>query len=404
VQTILKGGQVVDVVGGDVAPADVLIDGERIAAVGRPQDFGSGDGATAIDVSGLTILPGLANNHVHIGWDGLGWDGGSMGTLRDQGMNDSQAITALKSAVNLKKSLSVGLTAIRDLGMNRSNIDSAEAMGRNIIAGPRLYHTGRAIMCTGGHTWWCGREADGVAGVQQAVRDQIKDGATWIKVMASERTTQFGLEELRAMGEEAHRLGKPITAHATIPQAIRNVVDAGFDCIEHGGPADDDVLEEIVKRGIFVVPTLSPFFLQTERGPAAGMPQHVVEARHKRFRENPPTAGPRRMADAGIKLAFGTDAGSPCVPHDEILREMQLLLEAGIAKRPLDVIRMLTVNSAELLRESENFGTVDAGKYADLVIVTGNPLDNIDDIANVRHVFLGGKQVVGVSDQPQILV
>jgi imidazolonepropionase-like amidohydrolase len=110
------------------------------------------------------------------------------------------------------------------------------------------------------------------------------------------------------------------------------------------------------------------------------------------------------MAEAGIKLAFGTDAGSPCVPHDEILAEMQKLIEVGIAKRPLDVIQMLTVNSAELLRESANFGTVEPGKYADLLLVSGNPVQNIDDIANVRHVFLGGKRVFGTNDQPQLLV
>ena len=133
---MLRGGQVMDVITGDVAPADVLIDSERIAAVGRSHEFGSDNGATAIDVTGLTIMPGLANNHVHLGWDGLGWDGGPFGTLRDQGVNDSRAVTALKSAVNLKKSLSVGLTAIRDLGMNLSNIDAAEGMSRDIIAGP----------------------------------------------------------------------------------------------------------------------------------------------------------------------------------------------------------------------------------------------------------------------------
>jgi imidazolonepropionase-like amidohydrolase len=403
-QSILRGGQVMNVVTGEVSPADVLIDGERIAAVGRSQEFGSDNGAAVIDVTGLTIMPGLANNHVHLGWDGLGWDGGPFGTLRDQGVNDSRAVTALKSAVNLKKSLSVGLTAIRDLGMNMSNIDAAEGMARDVIAGPRLYHTGRAIMCTGGHTWWCGREADGVDEVTQAVREQIKAGSSWIKVMASERLPQYGLDELKAMSEETHRQGKRITAHATIPDAIRNVVDAGFDCIEHGGPADDDVLEEIVRKGVFVVPTLSPMFLQTERGPAAGMPEHIVEARKKRFAANPPGEGPRRMAEAGVKMAFGTDAGSPCVPHDEILAEMQKLIEVGVAKRPLDVIQMLTVNSAELLGESANFGTVETGKYADLVLVEGNPAQNIDDIANVQHVFLGGKRVFGMSDRPQVLV
>ena len=403
-KTLLKGGSVVDVVAGTTALADVLVDGDMIVAVGPAEAFGAtgADGATVIDVTGRTILPGLVNNHAHLGWDGKGWDG--VKDLRDQGMYDSRAITALKSAVNLRKSLAVGLTTIRDLGMNTSNIDSAEALNRDVIAGPRLVHTGRAIMCTGGHTWWCGREADGIAGVREAVREQFKSGAHWIKVMASERTTQFAQDEITAMGEEAHRLGLPITAHATIPDAIRAVVDGGYDCIEHGGPCDDDVMEQIVARGIFVVPTLSPFFLQSERGPALGMPPAVSAARAERFRTNPAGAGPRRMAEAGVKMAFGTDAGSPCVPHDEILAEMKLLIEHGVAKGPIDVIRMLTCNSADLLKRSDQVGTVEAGKWADLLVVDGDPLVRIDDIGNVAMVFRGGTQVVGVSSRPQVLV
>src|SRR5262249_20291295 len=216
-------------------------------------------------------LPGFSNNHVHLGWSGLGWDGSPTGILRDQALQDSDGVNAIKAVANLRKSLKVGLTALRDLGMNDSQFDAREALRRGMVKGPRLFISGRAIMCTGGHTWWAGREADGVDAIRAAVREQVKLGADHVKIMANEHTPQYSLEELRAAAEETHRLGKRITTHATMPQAIRNVVEAGFDSVEHGGPADPDVLETMAARGIMVVPTLSPSVLQTERGPARGM-------------------------------------------------------------------------------------------------------------------------------------
>jgi imidazolonepropionase-like amidohydrolase len=391
---LLSGGTVIDVVSGEAARQDVLIDGNRIAAVGRADDFGADPMATRLDVSGKTILPGLSNNHIHLGWSGMGWDGGPMGILRTQALEDSDGINGIKAVANLRKSLRVGLTSLRDLGMNSSGIDAKNALASGMIKGPRLQIVGRAIMCTGGHTWWCGREADGPDAVRAAVREQMKVGADVIKVMASERMPQYSAAELTALAEETHLYGKKITTHATIPAAIRNVVNAGFDSVEHGGPADDDVLETMAARGIMVIPTLSPFILQTEDGPSRGMPADVVAARHERFEKNPPGRALIRMREAGIKFAFGTDAGSPCVEHDKIVPEMENLLKLNVVTSTLDVLRMLTINSAELRGDADRLGTIEAGKLADVVVIDGDPLASISAMRNVSHVFLNGEHLV----------
>lgn len=391
---LLTGGTVIDVVAGTATPADVLIDGNQIAAVGRADDFGVEPSATKVDVSGKTVLPGLSNSHVHLGWSGMGWDGGPMGILRTQALDDSDGINGIKAVANLRKSLKVGLTSVRDLGMNNSGFDAKNALKSGMVKGPRLEIAGKAIMCTGGHTWWCGRQADGPDGVRAAVREQVKNGADIIKIMASERHPQFTPAELEAAAEETHLHGLKITTHATIPAAIRNVVNAGFNSVEHGGPADPDVLEIMAARGIMVIPTLSPFILQTEIGPSRGMPDDVLAARHVRFEKNPPGKALVVMREAGLKFAFGTDAGSPCVEHDQIVPEMENLIKHNVVTSPLEVLRMLTINGAELRGDSDRLGTVEAGKLADIVVIDGDPLADISVMRNVVHVFLDGEQLV----------
>lgn len=393
-RVLLTGGSVLDVRAGARTRADVLLDGNRIARIGRPGELGASVDAPRVSIDGQTILPGFSNNHVHVGWSGMGWDGGPTGILRDEALYDSDGINGIKAAANLRKSLRVGLTALRDLGMRMSAVDAKEALRRGLIKGPRLFIAGKAIMCTGGHTWWCGREADGADEVRTAVREQVKLGADHIKVIANERTPQYTVDELRAAADEAHRLGRRITAHASIREAIRNVVEAGFDSIEHGGPVDDDVLAQMVERRIMVVPTFSPRLLHTERGPARGMPAEVAAARRRQAEQSPPGAFLRRMREAGVKFAFGTDAGSPCVPHDEIMAEMEALLRYEAVTTPLDVIQMLTIHSAELRGDADRLGTVEEGKLADLVVVDGNPLTDVRVLGKVRHVFVDGEHLV----------
>lgn len=393
-RTLLAGGLVFDVHTGRRERADILIEDQTLLAVGGADEFATDPHATIVNIAGKTVLPGFSNNHVHVGWSGMGWDGSPTGILRDQALQDSDGINGIKAVANLRKSLKVGLTALRDLGMNNSAFDAKEALKRGMVKGPRLFIAGKAIMCTGGHTWWCGRQADGPEGVRLAVREQVKAGADHIKIMASEHTVQYTPAELQAAADETHLLGKRITTHSTLPQSIRNVVNAGFDSIEHGGFADDDVLATIAERGIMVIPTLSPNVLQTERGPGRGMPEDVLAARHVRFAKNPPGAALIKMRQAGIKFAFGTDAGSPCVPHDEILGEMRALLAHEVVTSPLELIRMLTINSAELRGDAEKLGSVEAGKLADLVVVDGDPLTDVEALGRVRHVFVAGEHLV----------
>lgn len=397
-RVLLTGGVVLDVRTGARAAADVLVEGNRIARIVRRGGLGGSAEPVRVDVEGQTVLPGFSNNHVHVGWSGMGWDGGPAGILRDESVYDSDGINGIKAAANLRKSLRAGLTAVRDQGMRMSAFDAKEALRRGLLKGPRIFIAGKAIMCTGGHTWWCGREADGTDGIRAAVREQVKLGADHIKIIANERTPQYTVDELRAAADEAHRLGRRITAHASIREAIRNVVEAEFDSIEHGGPVDDDVLARMVERGIMVVPTFSPRVLQTERGPARGMPPDVAAARRKQAEQNPPGAFLRRMREAGVKFAFGTDAGSPCVPHDEIMGEIQALLRYEAVGTPLDVVQMLTINGAELRGDADRLGTIEEGKLADLVTVDGDPLTDAGALGRVRHVFVGGEHLVDKGD------
>ena len=189
---ILSGGTIIDVRTGETTVGDVLIDGDRIDSVGNVDQAG----AERVDITGKTLLPGLSNNHVHLGWSGMGWDGGPEGILKDQALIDGDGFNAIKAYANLRKSVKVGLTSLRDLGMNDSGFDAKEALERGLVKGPRLEIAGQALMITGGHTWWCGYEVDGVDGMRRAVRAQYKRGADIIKVMASEHTPQFTVDEL----------------------------------------------------------------------------------------------------------------------------------------------------------------------------------------------------------------
>ena len=224
-RTILKGGVVVNL--DDDSPSlqqDVTIEAERIVAVGA-SDPQPGD--SVVDVSGMWLIPGLANLHVHLGWDGTH-------DLEMQGY-ESPAVNAMKAIMNIHRTLSAGVTTIRDLGMNNANVDAKYAIDNGWAPWIRLFPNGRAICTTGGHTWWVCREADGIYGVRQAIREQFKAGAKWIKIMGSHVREQFTFEELQAMCEEAHQNNMKVTAHATFDLAISRVVDAGVDCVEHGG-------------------------------------------------------------------------------------------------------------------------------------------------------------------------
>jgi imidazolonepropionase-like amidohydrolase len=230
---------------------------------------------------------------------------------------------------------------------------------------------------TGGHIWWGNREADGPDAVRQAVREQAKAGVDWVKLMAHGYTQA----EITAAVEQAHEEGLPITTDAGNWAAL--AVAAGVDCIEHGGNYDDELLQRIKEQGVWIVPTLSPVVLQARKGHEWGMKESVIARRQRQLAENGRHEGLVRARKAGVRLAFGTDSGSPVVPHDAILAEMQALLEFGIFETTAQVLQAATFWAAECLRIADKTGSLEVGKAADVVILNGD-LEN--DLAVIEQV------------------
>jgi len=389
-RTILRGATIVD--GAGAAPLEngvLVIENDKIQAIGKADQLDVDlANAEVVDVTGKTIIPGLFNCHAHLAWDGKE-------DIQIQSIYDSVPIAAFKVAMNMRRSLEAGVTTVRDLGVHTSGLHAKEAADKGIVTSPRLIVSGQAIAMTGGHTWWCAREADGVDSVRQAVREQIKGGAQVIKVMASGSKPEYTMAELEAMADEAHRAGVRITAHATFAEAIARVVDAGFDSVEHGGTMDDATIAKMAKQGTFVVTTFCPVTLQARHGEAFGLSPAFVERRRRQMNNTARYASITKASAAGVKICMGTDAGSPLVPHNEVAAELELLIEYGICKDALETITCATGNAALLCGVEKEWGTLQEGLLADIVVIDGQPLENISDLRNVETVFLGGERVIG---------
>ena len=396
--TVLKGGMLVDGTGSDpVSPAVLVIDGERIADMGKEGEADIPAGAEVIDVRGKAMLPGLINCHTHLCFDGVH-------DLQRQALYDPPLVVALKASENLRRSLRAGVTTIRDVGEPHGLSSAvAQALRDGVLPGPRFFHAGRIISKTGGHAYWMGNnEADGADGVRKAVREELKAGASWIKIMASNSAApEYTMEELMAAVDEAHITGKKITAHATNVPGIRNAIRAGVDCLEHAGSYyNDEILKTMIEKGIWLVPTFSCGFLQAERGAEMGIPQSYIEGAQEWISNGKLTPGGEglkpmiKAASAGLKMAMGTDAGSPAVPFDEVVREIELFCELGVCGSPMDAIVISTRNGAELLGMEKELGTLEQGKLADILVVDGDPLTDLGALRNVYLVFLGGKMMV----------
>ena len=387
-QTVLKGGTLIDGTGADPIENGVLVmEGEEIVDVGPEGSVDYSEDGTVINVSGKTIMPGMFNSHAHLAWDGEH-------DIQEQSENDSVPIRTFKVADNMEKSLQGGVTTVRDLGVHKSNIYAKEAAEKGIVQSPRLVVSGQAIAMTGGHTWWCCREADGVDGVRQAVREQIKMGAEVIKVMGSGSVVEFTMEELEAMVDEVHRNKKKITAHATFGEAIERVARAGFDSVEHGGTMDQETIDLLADKDIFIVTTFSPVTLQAQQGEEFGMDPEFVEKRKKQMNDTSRYESITEASNAGVDICMGTDAGSPLVPHNEVATELQLLVEYGICEDALEAISCATGNSARLCGVEDEWGTLKEGLLADVLVIDGDPLSDLGELRDIEKVYLGGDLVL----------
>jgi len=385
--TILQNALVFD---GEHVSSDltVVFDGDRITAVAAGIAPAPGD--VVLDLRGKTVLPGLFNCHAHLGWDGYGdLEALSVAVARDP------VAAGLRVARSLRGCLEAGVTTIRDLGVHHTALSAKRIMQEGRIAGPRIYAAGAAIVCTGGHTWWCAREADGPDDVRRAVREQMRAGADWIKVMATgHREQEYTDAELQAAADEAHAHGLKITAHATFSKGAKACVLAGFDGIEHGGDYSPEVEDLIVERGVWITPTFSPLVMQARHGLEWGMRPADVERRRATLANPVRLLGVARLAAKGARLAFGTDAGSPVVPHDDVVSEMEALLEFGVFENVQQVLTVATKRSAEMMGVAGTLGTLSPGALADIVVVDSNPFQDLQAMRRVDKVFVGGRLVV----------
>jgi imidazolonepropionase-like amidohydrolase len=386
-RTILSGRVFTGGAGGVIEDGFVRIEGTKITAVGPRADLGSGaEGASTLGGDGMTILPGMFNNHAHLAWDGAN-------DLATQALEDAPEISAYKSAANMLRSLRAGVTTVRDLGMNTSGLFAKQAISQGVFPGPKLLVCGEAIVQTGGHTYWCCREASGPDDMRRAVREQVRGGADLIKIMACHDTLEFTDEELDAVIDETHRNGLRITSHATYDACIRRVVEHGIDTVEHGGSMTDETIQLLVDRDVPIITTFAPLVMQAAEGEAWGMPAWKVAERQKAVKDQSRYDGIVRAAKAGVRICFGTDAGSPVVPHDVIVPELEFMVKIGVCPDNADALRSITSRSADMNHVEKDRGRLAEGLAGDVIVADGNPLDDLKALERLDAVFLDGLQV-----------
>lgn len=388
---ILRGGRILTCMDDKIIENGfVEIENGKITAVGPSSQLGSSD-AEIIDLNGRTVLPGMINSHAHLAWDGIH-------DLARQSMDDAPEISAYKSASNMLKSLRAGITLVRDLGMNQTNFFAKQAVEQGIFPGPRLLICGEAIIQTGGHTYWCCREASGADEMRRAVREQVRGGADLIKIMACHDTLEFTDAELEAVIDEAHRNGLPITAHATYNDCIYRVAQFGVDVIEHGGSMSEDTIQLLLDKKIPIVTTFAPLVMQSQPEIARkfNVPEWKIAERQRAVANPDRFAGLVAAAQAGVPIAFGTDAGSPVVGHEVVAPELKFMVRLGIKRDAYDALRSATIVPARISKLDHKLGSIEAGKEADLIVIDGNPLEDLDALERVDMTFIAGRKMIGV--------
>lgn len=387
----------------------VLLNNGKITSVGRTNEIDFPDGATG-EVHEFpfgTLLPGLIDGHTHTNMPGTGRRG------EDVHREDTDDLRLMRAAQNVVTALRTGVTTVCDCGgWNQTTFSLKTAINQGLVDGPRLLTCGRPITTTGGHCWFMGSEADGTDGVRHAARQLIKEGADFLKVMGTGGSTlgtdpfrpAYSMEELRAIREEANRRDKRVVAHCRTNVAMRMVVDAGYDAIMHGWFTDDtgakaydeELAEHIAANQVFVNPTLhitkSRFQLFEGRHLAGDLSdEELAEYTRMQANHSETLSHCGRLFRSGVKLIAGSDCGWGLYPFGQFVLELQALVNAGLS--PAEAIEAATITNAKFLGIGHEVGTVETGKTADLLVVDGNPTEDIMNIANVVAVFKDGRRV-----------
>ncbi|MBT5139895.1 MAG: amidohydrolase family protein [Acidimicrobiaceae bacterium] len=395
-ETLLIGGRVFDGVNIVSDETGVLIDGGVITRVAPAAEFESFSGKR-IDTEGGTVMPGLIDCHVHLCLGGEG-DPRAMREGMDPG---HLVLSGLKRA---QATLAGGITAIRDCG-GKDYLEFAirDACNSGAQLGPTIRAAGKMICMTGGHGNGIGRVADGVDDVIKAVREQIHAGSDFVKLMATggvltpgvnPEDAHFTFEEISSGIHEAHRFNKRTASHAQGTEGILNATRGGVDSIEHGMFMTDECVEEMLKRGTYLVPTLAAGYkIENDEGLRASLPPFVMAKLGRILGRS--AASMKLFYDAGGKIAMGTDAGVPFCMHGENARELEYMVEAGMSA--IDALIAGTSNAADLVA-LENEGRLVEGNAADILVVDGDPTDDIRMAArseNHRLVLKRGVAVPG---------
>jgi imidazolonepropionase-like amidohydrolase len=396
-RTVIRAGRVLNVRTGELkANQAIVIEGDKISQIASSSEVKAAAGDTTIDLPDATVLPGLIDMHTHLTFD--------LNSLGYQGLSISTAREALHGARNARRTLEAGFTTVRNVGAkDYADIALRDAINDGDVIGPRIVASGPALGITGGH---CDDNllpaafhlqgdgvADGVEAVQHKVREVIKYGADVIKICATggvlskgddPNASQYTLEEMKAIVADAHRLGRKVAAHAHGAEGVRWASEAGVDSIEHGHLMDDAAVATLKKNGTYLVPTLflgeymlahleqsdvPEYSKQKMRDVAAAMQKNVKKA-----------------FDAGVKVAFGTDAA--VYPHGLNAGEFHVYVKLGMT--PLAAIQTATINASDLLGPKYLVGSLETGRWADVIAVDGDPTKDVTILEHVKFVMKGG--------------
>jgi imidazolonepropionase-like amidohydrolase len=397
---VFTGATLIDGTGAKpVMDASIIVENNRIKEVGKGLD--APKDAEVIDVTGRTLLPGLIDSHVHLCING------DPDILRM--IHYPMGMIQLFGYRNALNELEAGFTTVRDMGAPHGfALSLRQAVETGVVRGPRIVAAGKVISMTGGHADFhlssgisytgMSRIADGVTDCRKAAREQLRDGADFIKICSSGGvlsptdpvdTPQFTSEEIEAIVYEAACVGKTVASHAHGATGIKNAVLAGVKTIEHGSLIDDEAVTLMAKRGCFHVPTLVAGWNIVQHGKEAGIPAYAVDKAEEIAHEVKKNA--MRSYRGGVKVAMGTDAGTPFNRHGDNAQEITHLSNAGFT--PMEAIVAATKTSSECIGLNNKVGTLEPGKLADIIVVDKDPLKDIrvlEDKANILLVIKGG--------------
>ena len=392
--------------------ATIVVEGNKISNVIKSEEkfnIPKGDDVNIIDAKGKVVMPGLIDSHLHMKGGGETRDY-YMIPLRDNGL-----ARAMKAIPRLKKTLEMGFTTIRDGGSGFSWFEVAlrDAIERGDIVGPRYLTTGYHLTVTGGHglslpPWFgkynpeetTGMQCDGPDEWRKAARLNIYRGTDNIKIVASRGFLSAGtagdaglvaapptVEEMRAAIDEAHKMGKKTSAHANGPFAIKKAIEAGIDSIVHGFYMDEECAELMVKNNIILEPTIRVMQAGAEHG-KGDFPDEIVE-RERRF-VSIRVKEFEMILKKGVKISFATDSGLPYMCHGDNAKELSSMVELGMSS--MEAILTATKNASEAIGLEDKIGTIEKGKLADILIVEGNPLDDIKILESEENIKLVMKE------------